>query len=200
MITIHSISEKDIKAASESLSKAFMNDPLQNYIFPNTEERSQKSPAHFEAILRFGYMFGEVYTTQNMEGAVVWLPPDNTDVTPEKAEKGGLGKIPELLGESAAARFFNVMDFLDPFHKIDANEPHWYTMVIGVDPAFCGLGYGKALMQHVMEKAQRQQTSVYLETAQASNIHFYSGLGFEVIRELIDPASKLPLWTFKKNA
>ena len=200
MVTIKSISEKDIKVASGSLSKAFMNDPLQNYVFPDTEERSQKSPAHFEAILRYGCMFGEVYSTPKLEGAVVWLSPGNTDVTPEKAEKGGLGNMPALLGENAAARFFNVMDFLEPFHKKDAAEPHWYTMVIGVDPDFCGLGYGKALMQNVMEKAQNNQTSIYLETAQASNIHFYTSLGFKVIRELTDPESKLPLWTFKKES
>ncbi len=199
MITIHSISEKNIKAASKSLSKAFMDDPLQNYVFPDKEERSQKSPAHFEAILRYGCIFGEVYATQHMEGAVVWLPPGNTDVTPEKAEKGGLGEIPALLGEDAAARFFSVMDFLDPLHKKDAADPHWYTMVIGVDPAFSGLGYGKALMQSVMEKAQRHHVSIYLETAQPFNLHFYTKLGFKVIRELTDPESKLPLWTFKKE-
>jgi ribosomal protein S18 acetylase RimI-like enzyme len=199
MVTIHSLSEENIKAASQSLSRAFMNDPLQKYVFPDSDERSQKSPAHFEAVLRYGYLFGEVYTTPNMEGAAVWLPPGNTDITPEKAEKGGLSVIPELLGEDAAARFFSVMDFLDPFHRQDAGEPHWYTMVIGVDPAFCGLGYGKALMQHVMTKAQNNQTSIYLETAQPSNIPFYTNLGFKVYRELTEPQSKIPLWTFKKE-
>jgi ribosomal protein S18 acetylase RimI-like enzyme len=175
-----------------------MNDPLQQYVFHDADERRQKSPAHFEAILRYGYLFGEVYKTRNMEGAVVWLPPGMTDITPDKAEKGGLGAIPALLGEDAAARFFSVMDFLDPFHKQDAAEPHWYTMVIGVDPAFCGLGYGKALMNHVMEKARNEQTSIYLETAQPSNIPFYTKLGFKVLRELTEPQSKLQLWTFKK--
>jgi ribosomal protein S18 acetylase RimI-like enzyme len=199
MVTIHSLSEENIKAASYSLSRAFMNDPLQKYVFPDADERSRKSPAHFEAVLRYGYLFGEVYATQTMEGAVVWLPPGGTDITPDKAEKGGLGDIPSLLGEDAAARFFSVMDFLDPFHKQDAAEPHWYTMVIGVDPAFCGLGYGKALMQHVMTKAQHDQKSIYLETAQPSNIPFYTNLGFKVLRELTEPESTLQLWTFKKE-
>ncbi len=198
MSAIHALAEKKIKAASESLSKAFMNDPLQIYVFPDEEVRRQKSPAHFEGILRYGHMFGEVYATQNLEGAVVWLPPGNTDITPEKAEKGGLDNLPPLLGEAATARFFSVMNFLDPFHKSDVTELHWYTMVIGVVPDFCGLGYGRALMLHIMEKAQKDHTNIYLETVQPSNIHFYTKLGFKVLRELTHPGSKLPLWTFKK--
>ena len=91
------------------------------------------------------------------------------------------------------------MDFLDPFHKTDAAEAHWYTMVIGVDPAFCGLGYGKALMQHTMTKAQNEHTSIYLETAQPGNIPFYTNLGFKLAREVTEPGSELPLWTFKKE-
>jgi ribosomal protein S18 acetylase RimI-like enzyme len=176
-----------------------MNDPLQKYVFPDEEERSRKSPAHFKAVLRYGYVFGEVYTTPKMEGAVVWLPPGGTDITPDKAEKGGLGNIPALLGEDAATRFFGVMDYLEPFHKQDAPRPHWYAMVIGVDPAFCGLGYGKALMQHVTTKAQNEHTSIYLETAQPDNLPFYTNLGFKVVRELMEPQSGLPLWTFKKG-
>lgn len=199
MITIHPLTEQNIKKASQSLSNAFMEDPLQQYVFPNTEQRRLKSPAHFEAVLRYGHMFGKVYTTSNMEGAAVWLPPGETDIKPEKAEKGGLGTIPSLLGEDAAARFFGVMDFLEPFHKEDVPESHWYTMVIGVDPTFSGLGYGKALMQHVMDITQKEQTSIYLETAQPSNINFYTSLGFKVIREVTDPGSQLPLWTFKKE-
>jgi hypothetical protein len=87
MITIHSLSEENIKAASQSLSRAFMNDPLQKYVFPDADERSQKSPAHFEAILRYGYLFGEVYTTQNMEGAVVCFHPVIQILHPTKQKR-----------------------------------------------------------------------------------------------------------------
>jgi ribosomal protein S18 acetylase RimI-like enzyme len=196
-MNITALKEKDIKTASRSLARAFMDDPLQCYVFPDATERSEKSPAHFEALLKYGHKFGEVYATPNLEGAVVWLRPGETDVTPEKAERGGLAEIPALLGEEAATRFFSVLDHIEPFHKQDAPEPHWYTMVIGVDPAFKGLGYGRAMMQHVIEKAQKDRVSVYLETAQPSNIHFYTRLGFKIMQELTDPVSRLPLWTFK---
>jgi ribosomal protein S18 acetylase RimI-like enzyme len=193
------LTEDDIEPVSQSMAMAFMNDPLQTYVFPDAEERREKSPAHFAALLRYGLLFGEVYMLSNGAGAVVWLTPGNTEVTPEKAEAGSLSALPALLGEEAAQRFFTVIDYADPFHKKDAPEPHWYTMVIGIAPSFCGQGYGRALMQPVMEKAQTQQTPIYLETAEPSNVHFYTRLGFQVIRELVEPVSGLPLWTFKKS-
>lgn len=198
-IAVQPLLESRITAAANSLSKAFMDDPLQSYVFPDAEERMLRSPAHFEALLRYGTIYGEVYTTQNAEGAVVWLPPGETEIIPEKAEKGGLTKLPELLGEEATHRFFTVMDFLEPFHKLDAPEPHWYTMVIGVAPSFCGMGNGKALMNTVIDKAKRTQTPIYLETAAPFNISFYKNIGFSIIREFIEPTSQLPLWTFKKE-
>ncbi len=195
--SIQPMSESHLKNAADSLAQAFMKDPLQTYVFPNEEERKEKSSGHFAAFLQYGIMFGEVYTTENSEGAIVWLRPEETDVTPEKAEKGGLGRLPEILGEEPTSRFFSVMDFLDPYHKQDASESHWYTMVIGVAPSFHGLGMGKALMKPVIDKARLTKVPIYLETAEPTNVSFYKGLGFRVVRELTEPVSGLKLWTFR---
>jgi ribosomal protein S18 acetylase RimI-like enzyme len=195
--SIQIMQENALKAVAQSLTDAFMNDPLQTYVFPDIEERKEKSPDHFAAILQYGLHFGEVYMSENAEGAVVWLAPGETEITPEKAEKSGLVNLPHVMGEAATERFFSVMDFLDPFHKEDMAQPHWYTMVIGVAPSFHRLGMGKALMEPVMIKARLQHTPIYLETAEPSNINFYQKLGFRIVRQLTDPSSNLKLWTFR---
>ncbi len=78
-------------------------------------------------------------------------------------------------------------------------EPHWYIMILGVDPVHHGKGLGKALMEPVMKKAEANGQPVYLETAQPANVSFYQKLGFSVLRELIDPTSGLKMWTFRKG-
>ena len=196
--TIMQLKEHQVAAVSESLAKAFMSDPLQTYTFPDEEERRQKSPDHFNVFLQFGLKFGEVYVSENREGAVVWLRPNETDITPEKAEQGGLAKLPEILGEAAANRFFSVLEFIAPFHKQDVPEPHWYVMVVGVDPAHQGKGLGSALLAPILQQASADNYPVYLETAQPSNVFFYQKLGFSVIREVVEPGSGLRIWTFKK--
>ncbi len=87
---IVSLTEENLSAAADSLARAFHNDPLQAYVFPDEAERRARSPAHFAPLLRYGMLFGEVLTTQGKPlGAAVWLPPDGWEVTPERAAMAG---------------------------------------------------------------------------------------------------------------
>jgi hypothetical protein len=123
-ITVHPLSVADLEAAAASLALAFGQDPLQTYVFPDANVCRQLSPPHLRAVLDYGLRFGEVYSTPDTAGAVVWLPLGHTDVEPEKAWQSSLGRLPELLGEAAATRFFTVIDFLDAFHQANAPNPH----------------------------------------------------------------------------
>ncbi len=187
-----------LEPAARSLANAFLKDPLQQYVFPDPVVNQEKSPLHFAAVLRYGMLFGEVYTTPESGGAVVLLRPGETEGSPEMAAAAGLDKLPELLGHAEMDRFFNTIGFLETFHQEDMKIPHWYVMVVGVDPAFQGKGYGRALLDPVIEKAGTDGIPVYLETAQPNNRSFYQHLGFRVMRELKEPVSGLNLWTFVK--
>jgi GNAT superfamily N-acetyltransferase len=196
---IHRINEHEVRAASGSIARAFMNEPIQAYVLPDEQERMIKSPENFAILIRYCMLFGEVYTSAHAEGAVLWLRPGETEITPEKAEKGGLVQLLPLLEKEALDRFNSVFEFLSPYHKKDAPEPHWYAFVIGVDPEFQGQGVGKALMKPVLDKAHMTKTPLYLETADPTNIPFYTKLGFEMVRELTDPVNRIRLWTFLKK-
>lgn len=196
---IEKLTEAGLPLAVQALTSAFMDDPLQQYVFPDDAERRSRSIPHFEAVLRYGLLFGEVFTTEEHGGAIVWLRPGETLVTPEKAEKSGLASLPGTIGEAEFMRFISVLNFADQFHKQDMPAPHWYTMVIGVDPAFQGKGYGGALLSPILEDAKKSNTPVYLETAQPKNISFYQHMGFKLIREVEEPSSEIKIWTFIKE-
>jgi GNAT superfamily N-acetyltransferase len=188
-----------LQHAAQALANAFMKDPIQEYVFPDETERKEKSLPHFSAVLQYGIMFGEVYTTSDFGGAVVWLKPGETIVTPEKAEQGGLAALPQTIGEAPFTRFISVLDYADQYHKQDMKEPHWYTMVLGVDPASQGKGYGNLLLRTRLEEAKSNYIPVYLETAQPKNVSFYKHMGFDLIREVVEPLSEIKLWTFIKR-
>ena len=198
--TIVSLSNDRIAAAAAALARAFHGDPLQTHVFPDADERARRSPAHFEALLRYGLKFGEVFTTANeTAGAAVWLPPDGWEVTPERAAGSGLDRLGDLIGQAPATRFLEAIGFIEPFHHRDMSDPHWYTMVVGVDPLFQGRGIGRALLAPILSRADAEAMPCYLETAQPRNVAFYQHLGFRVVVNAVEPTSGLPMWTFRRD-
>ena len=186
--------------AAAALARAFHDDPLQSYIFPDSEERAARSPAHFSALLEYGLKYGEVFSTpEATHGAAVWLGPDAWDVSEEKAAASGLDRLPSILGEEAAARFSGVLNAAEPLHRTAVPPKHWYVMVIGVCPTEQGKGIGRKLLQPMIDRAESEGLPVYLETAQPGNIAFYEQLGFRVIGEIDEPKSGLRLWAFRRD-
>ena len=57
------LSESQIDDGAAALSRAFFDDPLQMYMLPDGNERERLSPPFFSRLIRYGQLFGEVYTT-----------------------------------------------------------------------------------------------------------------------------------------
>ena len=192
--------ESRLDEGAQALADAFIDDPLQSYTFPDAVDRQRLSPAHFGALLRYGLLAGHVLTAaEHGVGASVWLPP-GTQGTPEMAGQSGLSRLPELLGAEPARRFGAVIEFVEAMHRRVMGDPHWYVMVLGVSPAFQGQGYGRALLQPMLDQAARDGMPCYLETAQPGNVGFYQRLGFEMLDEQVEPQSGLRIWAFRKDA
>ena len=188
-----------LNEAAEALSQAFHDDPLQSYTFPDAEQRRRLSPAHFSAILKYGLLAGQVFTgAEPGSGAAIWIPP-GTAHTPEMAETSGLTRLPETIGVDAAGRFSRLVGYAEALHHRDMTDPHWYVMVLGVAPAFQGQGYGRALLQPMLDRAELEGLACYLETTQPKNVSFYRRLGFDVLVDDVEPESGLRVWTFRRG-
>jgi ribosomal protein S18 acetylase RimI-like enzyme len=190
--------EEYLSTAAKALARAFHDDPLQKYVFPDPVERETRSPEHFAPFLRYGLMFGEVLTNEGTPlGASIWFPPGQWEVTPERAERAGLNDLPGAIGEVAAERFFSALGAVEPYHR--DLPPHWYLMVVGVSPEGRGRGLGRALIQPIMDRADAAGLPCYLETAQPDNVALYEHLGFRQIVDVVEPQSGLRLWTFRRD-
>ena len=198
--TIVPLSENDLLAAALGLAKAFQDDPLQTYVFPDPAERAARSPGHFAPLLRYGLQFGEVLTTTRPSaGAAVWLGPEAWEVTPERAAAAGLDDLPTIMGPAAAERFFSVLAAVDPYHHSHVPAVHWYVMVVGVAPEAQGQGLGRALLQPIIDRADAAGQPCYLETTQPKNVAFYEHLGFRRVVDTVESSSGLRVWTFRRD-
>lgn len=194
------LEETRLLKAARMLARAFHEDPLQKYAFPDETERRRRSVTQFEALLRYGMLAGEVWVTAGeVAAAGIWRPPGAGEPDGAAAETSGLARLPELVGVEEMTRFSTLADHLDERRREDIGAPHWYAMVLGVEPAMQGLGLGSGLLEAILPRADAAGAPCYLETCNPRNVGFYRRHGFRVLREGREPKSGLDYWTFLRE-
>lgn len=80
-----------IPAAGAVLAEALFRDALAVQVFPDDEERRQRQPWQFAALVRYGVLFGEVLANAgDPDGVAVWLPPGQTEMASQRMAAAGL--------------------------------------------------------------------------------------------------------------
>jgi GNAT superfamily N-acetyltransferase len=193
------LQERQADPAGEALARAFFDDPLFVWGFPDAGRRARLLDWQMKALVRYGQRWGEVYTTPDSEGAAVWLPPGDTRMRPLRALRTGMWLFPFKAGLRDFRRFIRGVEHLEHFHN-DIEGPHHYLMVLGVEPDRQGRGVGSALIAPVLERARADGLPCYLETVKERNVTFYRKHGFEVVVETALPPDGPPAWTMLRPA
>ena len=198
--TVVRLDEQQIEEAGAALARGFVDDALARHFLPDPQERARLIPWHFSALVRYGYLFGEVWTTtERADGAAVWLPPGDLAMTPERLEQAGIHRAPDILGAEAWQRLTSVLGHLEPLRAIAVPTDHWYLMLLGVDLALQRKGIGSALLAPTLERADRERLPCYLETMEAHNVLFYERHSFVVVTSEVEPGSGLRFWTMRRD-
>jgi ribosomal protein S18 acetylase RimI-like enzyme len=178
------LSPEAVTEAAQLQARAFADDPLIHFLFPDEATRGRRLPWVMRFAIGLGMPFGEVHTTRPaMLGHAVWLPPGHTHIAPEQLVAAGFVEPALHMGEQALERFNGFMDQIGPIHERLVPELHWYLLVLGVDPPHQGRGVGGMLMQPILSRADADGRRCYLETEKPDNVTFYRKHGFEVVAE-----------------
>ena len=169
-----------VKHAALVLERAFFNDPYFTFSLPDESRRARLLPWLFERILRYALLYGQVYTTSSLEGLAVWLRMKKVTTNWFGAIRTGLFLLPLRLNRREAWRNMHLERLADRFHSQAVTAPHWYLLMLGVEPSLQGRGIGSLLLQPVLELADRQKLACYLETNNEKNLPFYERHGFSV--------------------
>jgi len=183
-----------------ALSQAFQDDPLFVHVIPNSEERRKFLPLLCRADLKMGVDYGRVYAELNrLSGASIWFSSDAAYLSLDQYEESDYPALESQLPNGAYDRFITAVDFMELQHKKILSEPHWYLMVVGIEPTAQGQGLGDTLVARGLKEAATRQMPIYLETFTAKNVEYYENRGFNVIRECIEPSSKLTCWAMVRS-
>jgi GNAT superfamily N-acetyltransferase len=167
---------EDIPRLKAVLAEAFFEDPVLGWLMPNDTKRRARMRRFFAIELRYlALPRGQVWTTADLTGAALSLPPGAWRV-PLRATllEGGAfgGRL------SRAARLGAAIEQRHP------REPHHYIRDVGILPEMQGKGLGSALMRPTLERSDREGLPAYLEASSERSAALYERLGFRLISEL----------------
>jgi ribosomal protein S18 acetylase RimI-like enzyme len=188
-VDVRPIQAEDIPRLSESLARAFYDDPVSRYLFPEDQRRIRRLQRYFRFQIRTMFMpRGEAWTTPDLGAASLWMPP--REWPPTMAD--GVSQLPVLaiLGRRTP-RALRLMQLLESRHP---RSPHFYLGTIGTDPAVQRKGYGSALLRVVLSRCDVEAIPSYLESSKAENLAFYHQHGYEVVDEVLVPRTDTKLW------
>ena len=183
----------EVKALSRVLGRAFLDDPVMQWMMPDDARRAKALPRIFAAMTRHHFLAGDAVELARRDGglgaAALWDPPGRWQTTTRE----DLAMLPTFLlamrGESK--RGMEVSELMKRHHP---EEPHWYLAVIGSDPDVRGAGFGQALMASRLDRCDAEGAPAYLESTKESNVPYYLRFGFEVTGELVVPGGGPTMW------
>ena len=182
MSAITSLPHGSIDRAAVTLERAFSPDPLFTWVFPDPATRPAALQRFIRVPLEYGLRYGRVTASHEAKAACVWLPPGPGMTIPRMIRSGMLG-VPFRTGFGPFVKFMTANEIMDKIHKARAPEPHWYLVVVGVDPELQGQGAGSAIVRDGLALADRESKPCYLDTSERRNLAFYERLGFVVLEE-----------------
>lgn len=190
---VRAFTRADLRPAVGVLARAFSDDPLLAWIFPDPGQRHRRLPPFFTSTLR-GISLHQPGTEVavadgRVQGCAIWMAP-GTWRPPLRRQLAALPSTILRLGRRlpvASAAYGALM-------AVHPERPHWYLSGIGTDPAVQGQGIGGALLRSRLGRCDAAGEAAYLESSRDTNVPFYQRHGFRVTAELTVPRGGPVLW------
>lgn len=178
-----------VRGAAQAVADGFFDNEIWVWTLRRDWQRRRLLPRHYRAMIRHVYMSrGAAWTTPDTEGASLWFPPGTLEMSPRERIAEVLSLVPE--GVDCFPRALRWEELMAKHHP---SAPHWYLQTLSIEPSAQRQGFGTALMEPGLERADADGVGVYLETQRHSNIPYYNRFGFELTDE-ISLHDSPPLW------
>jgi ribosomal protein S18 acetylase RimI-like enzyme len=199
--TVRPFARADLAATVATLARAFDDDPVMTWIFPDDAMRRRRLPGFFGAALRSSNPRRD--GTEGIEvavrgrqvlGAAIWLAPGEWRPPLWRQLAALPGLVFRLRSRlSVASVTYGALVRLHP------ERPHWYLSGIGTDPPVQGTGVGSDLLRSRLARCDADRLPAYLESSKERNVPFYERHGFRVTGEVTIPGGGPTLWLMWRN-
>ena len=171
--------EVTVAEARTLLARAFVDDPLMRWFFPDDDSRLHACAALFGQFAEHYLAAGRVDVVRRPEPVAVamWRWPGRDAPTSDEILPTTSGLMTALIGAGRAAELGGAMAVIGELRQ---PEPHAYLHMLGVRPDARRQGLGGEVLERGLAAARAQGLVACLETMNADNVPFYEAHGFTV--------------------
>ena len=146
------LQKQTVVEASSVAARAFQDDLIDSYFFPNPDKRMEILPAFYEYRLNSAVRHGMVYATSpNMEGIAAWMHSDLGEISMWQLIRSGGFKLFRKLGYKVTSRMMVVKNYVTSMRTKNAGDKYLHLEILAVEPKFQGMGYAKKLLEPMFE-------------------------------------------------
>ena len=176
---IREATQADLAPLSRLFARAFAENPLHRWLFPDETVRTRKHHRFFAIALSEPIRHREMWVSDDLQGAIGWVPPDKAHPSlPSLAVVGA--RYAWLLGLRTGALIRGI-------HAINVHYPrypHWYLRIAATAPELEGRGIGTRLLDQGLERCDCQGLPAYAEASSEGSARFYERHGFSIAAEI----------------
>jgi len=169
----------DLAKAATICARAFFNDELDKYFFPDESRRMSAQVLMYRYLLQ-GNPRNIYSTSERMEGLMILEKPYAHGGAFSVADF--FAGVPLLqIGFSSLKKMIHFQINAISIRKRLVKDPYWYLQLIAVAPEHQGRGFASRLLKPILHQAEKEKTPVFLETHNPQNIPIYKNFGFQVV-------------------
>ena len=165
------VANDEREAAVATLVAAFVDDPVERWLYPEVAAYRAHFPAFVAAFGSGAFEQRTVWKLGDLLAVALWLgpgiAPDGDAIVRVLAETVSRDKHDDM---------FSVLEQMDRAHPA---FPHWYLPWFGVRPELQGGGLGGRLLEHCLGFVDESRLPAYIETPNPRTVPFYERHGFK---------------------
>jgi GNAT superfamily N-acetyltransferase len=170
----------DRGAVVNTIVRAFVEDPLVRWFFPDDAAYERRASAFFGYLFDIRVAHGEIFVAGECGAASLWDPPGGGTMRPTEQDRLWANGVEPGAGVGELDRLDALQEIVDGLRPA---ERHWYLGVLATDPSRRGSGLARAVMRPVLERADADRVPACLETGTSENLPLYARFGFDVLAE-----------------
>jgi len=188
--TVEVVDETARQHGVATLTLAFSSDPVVRWAWPDSERYLTYWPRFVEAFGGRAFEEGTAHGLEDHVAVALWLPPGV-----ESDGETVMNIVRESMDDQRYEDITGVFAQMDEHHPTDQ---HWYLPLMGVEPVSQGRRLGSALLQHALERCDRDGLPAYLEATSPRSRNLYARHGFDDVAT-IQAGSSPPLWAMLRE-